>query len=175
MIYILKLDHRPFRDKRITTHCALVSRAFGANRFYYSGIEDDHFEKSVIEINKQWGGKFKTIYTTEPQEIVTNFKGIKIHLTMYGIKIINKINEIIKEHKKQINLLIIVGGPKVENFYYENANYNLSVTNQPHSEVAALAIILNYLNPDALFTDSFKNTKIKIDPCNKGKKVISLK
>jgi len=175
MIYILKLDHRPFRDKRITTHCALVSRAFGGEVFYYSGVEDNELEKSVKKINAEWGGSFKIKFIETPEEIVSEFKGIKIHLTMYGAKIVDKIDEIIKEHNKKNDLLLIIGGPKVDRFYYDNSNYNISVTNQPHSEVAALAIILNYLNPKSLFEDSFKNTKRKIEPSNEGKKVISLK
>lgn len=174
MILILKLDHRPIRDKRITTHCALVSRAFGASCFYYSGIEDYLLEKNIQTINKIWGGDFKLEFVKKPTVFVKEFKGIKIHLTMYGLKLLKKINKLI-EIKSKKDILIVVGGPKVNKFYYENCDYNLSVTNQPHSEVAALAIILNYLNPDALKKDLIKNNKIKIKPSNTTKKVINLK
>ncbi|MDD4049473.1 MAG: tRNA (cytidine(56)-2'-O)-methyltransferase [Candidatus ainarchaeum sp.] len=174
MIKILKLDHRPLRDKRITTHCALVSRAFNADEFYYSGIEDNVFEKNIISISDQWGGKFNAKYIELPETFVDEFKGVIIHLTMYGEQIVEKI-EFIKKDFKTKDLLIIVGGPKVDKFYYQKANYNISVTNQPHSEVAALAIILNFLNPTALYVDKFKNNKIKLEPAEKGKKVISLK
>ena len=34
MISILRLGHRISRDKRITTHVALVARAFGANNIF---------------------------------------------------------------------------------------------------------------------------------------------
>jgi len=173
MINILKLDHRPFRDKRITTHCALVSRAFGADKFYYSGIEDNVFEKSVSEVNKQWGGDFKTEYIKNPKKLITDFKGIKIHLTMYGQKIVDAIEDI--KQKIDENLIIVVGGPKVDRFYYESSDYNISITNQPHSEVAALAIILNYINPTAIDGKIYENKKINIEPNKKGKKVISLK
>ncbi|TLZ95287.1 MAG: tRNA (cytidine(56)-2'-O)-methyltransferase, partial [Methanobacteriota archaeon] len=30
MITVLRLGHRPARDKRVTTHVALTARAFGA-------------------------------------------------------------------------------------------------------------------------------------------------
>ena len=174
MIFILKLDHRPFRDKRITTHCALVSRAFGANCFYYSGVEDNILEKNILNINKQWGSDFQIKFIKEPMIFTKNFIGVKIHLTMYGDKITKKINKIIKLNNKK-NLLIIVGGPKVNKFYYEIVDYNISITNQPHSEVAALAITLNLLNPDYLNKDFFKNNQLKIIPNNKNKKVMSLK
>lgn len=172
MINILKLDHRPLRDKRITTHCALVSRAFKADHFYYSGIEDNVFEKNIKGIVDQWGGDFKTTFLEKPNLFVSNFKGIIIHLTMYGEQVVSKIEDIKKEKE---DLLIIVGGPKVSRFYYEKSKYNISVTNQPHSEVAALAILLNFLNPDALYSEKFDNNKIKLEPSNTCKKVISLK
>jgi tRNA (cytidine56-2'-O)-methyltransferase len=174
MIEILKLDHRPFRDKRITTHCALVARAFGANNFYYSGIEDNEFENNIFQINKQWGQiSFKTKYILKPIEFVEKYKGIKIHLTMYGEQITKKIKEI-ENLKIKNNILIIIGGPKVEKFFYNNSTYNISVTNQPHSEVAALTLILYFLNPEYLDMISFKDTKIKINPSGDRKKVISL-
>jgi len=34
MITILRIGHRISRDKRITTHVALVARAFGAEKIY---------------------------------------------------------------------------------------------------------------------------------------------
>jgi len=37
MIEILRLGHRKKRDARLSTHVALVSRAFGASKIYYSG------------------------------------------------------------------------------------------------------------------------------------------
>ncbi|MEM2376537.1 MAG: tRNA (cytidine(56)-2'-O)-methyltransferase, partial [Sulfolobales archaeon] len=32
-VFVLRLGHRPLRDKRVTTHVALTARAFGANGF----------------------------------------------------------------------------------------------------------------------------------------------
>jgi tRNA (cytidine56-2'-O)-methyltransferase len=173
-VNILKLDHRPERDKRITTHCALVSRAFGADEFYYSGIEDYRLHENINKIVKRWGGTFKINYCSSPAAFVREFKrkenGIVIHLTMYGEQII----KIIKNIKIKENILFIVGGPKVPRIYYELADYNVSVTNQPHSEVAALAISLYLLFPDKLDGDTF-NGNIKIIPDENKKNVINLK
>jgi len=170
---ILKLDHRPERDKRISTHCALVSRAFLANEFYFSGVEDIRLIANIEKIVDKWGGDFKVNYCKKPVDFVKKWKktGIVIHLTMYGEKVIEKINEITKNKK---DILIIVGGPKVPRVYYELADYNISITNQPHSEVAALSIILYLMNPDALENEeNFKNNKIKVIPNNKIKNVVN--
>jgi len=173
MISILKLDHRPERDKRITTHCALVARAFGANKFYYSGIEDNNIKKNIDAVNNKWGSKFEIEYTAKPIKLLVELKKKNkiIHLTMYGEKIITQINTI----KQNNNIIIVVGGPKVEKRYYELADYNISITNQPQSEVGALAITLYLLNPQYLEQDFFDNQKIKITPSNKYKKVTTLK
>ncbi|HOD89483.1 MAG TPA: tRNA (cytidine(56)-2'-O)-methyltransferase [archaeon] len=171
---VLKLNHRPERDKRITTHCALVGRAFLADSFYFSGVNDKKLIMTIKNISKNWGGKYNIKYISKPIEFIKKEKKkntIIIHLTMYGEKIIDKIDEL-KKIKKKKNFLIIIGGPKVQKEYYELADYNISVTNQPHSEVASLAILLYLLNPESLINEKFNNAKIKIIPCKCGKKVI---
>ena len=47
-ISVLRLDHRLPRDERITTHVALVARAFGASEMIYTGQYDSGLEKSII-------------------------------------------------------------------------------------------------------------------------------
>lgn len=171
---ILRLEHRPFRDKRITTHCALVARAFGANSFYFSGIEDKTIIEVIKKTQEKWGGSLDISYVNEPIEFVKNFKeagGVIIHLTMYGKNITENIEEIKKIHNK--NILVIVGGSKVPKEYYELADYNVAIGNQPHSEVSALGIFL-YLLDSSCLDKKFSDSKIKILPNNSYKKVINL-
>ncbi|MEM4910818.1 MAG: tRNA (cytidine(56)-2'-O)-methyltransferase, partial [Desulfurococcaceae archaeon] len=40
-IYVLRYGHRPARDRRITTHVALVARAFGAHGFILADVYDE--------------------------------------------------------------------------------------------------------------------------------------
>ena len=40
-VTILRLGYRRGRDPRITTHLALVARALGAQKFLFSGDEDE--------------------------------------------------------------------------------------------------------------------------------------
>ena len=72
----------------------------------------------------------------------------------------------LKQIKKLKNILIIIGGKKVEPEFYELANYNLSVSNQPISEVSALGILL--YKTKGIKTD-FSNKKLEILPQTKGK------
>ena len=141
-IEILRLSHRIRRDPRISTHVALVSRAFGADKIYYSGDHDSSLENSVNKIVKQWGGSFKIEYIKDPLKLIKSSKSKIINLSMYGLPLENEISKI-KKHK---DLLIIVGSEKVPIEIYKLSDYNISVTQQPHSEVSSLAILLEKLN-----------------------------
>lgn len=53
---------------------------------------------------------------------------------------------------------------------YQKSDYNISIGNQPHSEIAALAITLNELFEGKELNKKFSNAKIKVIPQKKGKK-----
>jgi tRNA (cytidine56-2'-O)-methyltransferase len=171
-IFVLRLGHRKFRDERISTHCGLVARALGANGIIYSGEKDDGIIESVKNVVKKWGGKFEISYEENWRKVLKNWNGKIIHLTMYGIPIQNKINEIRKCNE---DLLIVVGSEKVPLEVYKLADWNIAITNQPHSEVAALAIFLDKFFIGEELNINFENPKVKIIPQEKGKKLIKLK
>ena len=139
---VLRIGHRPERDKRITTHVALTARAFGASKIYISN-PDSRIIKSVEEVVSKFGGDFIINPTNSPKKIVQDSKSIIVHLTMFGLSIDKNVEEIKRENK---DILFIVGAEKVPPWVFELADYNISVGNQPHSEVAALAIGMNKLN-----------------------------
>ena len=144
-IAILRLSHRLVRDKRMSTHLALTARAFGAENFYYAGEHDSSVEDSVMKVSEDWGGDFKISYVENALRFIKDWKneGILIHLTMYGLELGDQINLITSNSKTKI--LVIVGGSKVPGSIYELADYNVAIGHQPHSEVAALAVFLDYL------------------------------
>lgn len=170
---ILRLDHRPYRDKRITTHCALVGRAFGADEFYFSGIEDAGIITVITKTNENWGGNYHIEFIEDALTFANKFKangGIVVHLTMYGLKIQEKIEEL-KKLRFTRNILLIVGGAKVPTEYFQLADYNIAIGNQPHSEVSALSLML-YLLDTSCLNKEFNNGKLKIIPSNDLKKII---
>ena len=171
-IWVLRLGHRRGRDPRLTTHVALTARAFGCGGAILSGEKEESIINSIKKIVNKWGGPFEVRYEKDCKKIIKNWNGKVIHLTMYGLPIQEKINEI-KRCKE--NLLIIVGSEKVSGEIYQLSDWNISVTNQPHSEVAALAIFLDRLFKGRELMKEFKNAKIKIVPKEKEKKTISLK
>jgi len=173
-VYILRLNHRPQRDKRVTTHLFLAARALGAAGAFYSGEKDEKIQRSIEKVNKSWGGDFKVSYVTDWKKTMREWKkkgGEIIHLTMYGLPIQQVISQI-----KSLSsaLLIVVGGPKVPKKVYELADWNVSVTSQPHSEISALALFLHELFEGKELSISFENAQIIVVPQAKGKKVLKL-
>jgi len=167
MITVLRIGHRIGRDKRITTHVALVARAFGANKILIDKV-DKKVEETIRSTCTRFGGNFEIETGIDKKKILKQWKGVIVHLTMYG----EQIEKSIKKINKKKNLLIVVGAEKVPPFVYEMADFNVSVGNQPHSEVAALAIFLDKYNKGLWQRKKF-NGKLEILPSNRGKKVIS--
>ncbi len=134
---VLRLGHRPERDKRITTHVGLVARAFGAEEMLLTG-RDAHIEESLADVAERWGGDFRLKSDVSWRGEAVRWKeagGKIVHLTMYG----SNLPDVIDEIKQSENILVAVGAEKVPAEMYELADWNVAVGNQPHSEVAALS------------------------------------
>ncbi len=172
-IIILRLGHRLPRDERISTHVALVARAFGADNISYSGEYDSGLISSVEKIVDRWGGSFGIDYVRSPVRFIKEKKEdgfTVVHLTMYGLPLQEEKEEIRKNNK----LLLIVGSEQVQGEIYHLADFNISVTNQPHSEVAALAIALDRIMRGCELTRSFDEGfagEISIEPSRKNKRI----
>lgn len=169
-IFVLRYGHRPGRDKRITTHVLLVARAFGANGFILSDVVDEAIFRAYQKVISTWGGNLYFEMGVDPEKYCLNWKksGIIVHLTMYGLPVDKVINEIRGSEK---DMLIVVGAKKVPRFFYEIADYNVAIGNQPHSEVAALALFLDRLFEGRELYLKFDNAKLEVIPSARGKHV----
>ncbi|MBU6998978.1 MAG: tRNA (cytidine(56)-2'-O)-methyltransferase [Theionarchaea archaeon] len=137
MITVLRIGHRPQRDKRITTHVCLVARAFGADTVIVDR-KDLTLQETIARVSDRWGGTFSVSF--QPwRKVLSTWEGLIVHLTMYGLPLEEKISAI-RTHR---DILVVVGAEKVPREVYDMADSNISVTNQPHSEVAALALFLD--------------------------------
>ncbi|MBI4167869.1 MAG: tRNA (cytidine(56)-2'-O)-methyltransferase [Candidatus Aenigmarchaeota archaeon] len=168
-ISVLRIGHRIFRDQRITTHCALASRAFGADEIVIVGDKDEKLKKNIEKISSEWGGDFKIYFSSTWKDIIKKYsnEGYKItHLSMYGLPL----QDVEKEIRKEEKILLVAGGEKVPPEMYHLADYNISVTTQPHSEVSSIAVFLDHLMQSEELKKEFKNAKRKIIPSAKGKR-----
>ena len=165
----MRLGHRPERDKRITTHVGLVARAFGAKEMLLTG-RDAHIEESLADASRRWGGSFALKPEVSWKGEVIRWKeagGKVVHLTMYG----SNLPDVIDEIRGCQNLLVAVGAEKVPAEMYQLADWNVAVGNQPHSEVAALAVFLDRLFLGQELEEEFSGG-LKIVPSARGKQVL---
>ncbi|MGC8608311.1 MAG: tRNA (cytidine(56)-2'-O)-methyltransferase [Thermoplasmata archaeon] len=166
MITVLRINHRPFRDKRITTHVALTARAFGADSIIVDE-KDDTLADTIKKVVYNFGGDFKIETGVDWRKKFRDFEGVRVNLTMYGIPLEKKIKEIRDSNK---NIIVLVGSEKVPFEAYQMADYNISVTNQPISEVSALAIFLDRFFESRELDRSFSG-RINVYPDQRGKTV----
>ncbi len=170
VIDVVRIGQRIVRDDRVTTHVALVARAFGADTILMTEVNPE-IKDTLEKINHTWGGDFSIEFIDSWKSVIKKKKenGFKIvHLTMYG----EKINDIQSDLRKEENLVIVVGAEKVPREIYEFADYNVGIGSQPHSEISALDILLDRIQQGNKFSQVFSGAKRKIIPTKKGKTVI---
>jgi tRNA (cytidine56-2'-O)-methyltransferase len=172
-VSVLRIGHRLVRDDRVTTHAALVARAFGADKIYMTGI-DESVSDTVSSVAKRWGGEFEVQVIEDWKALVRAWKkegGKVAHLTMYGVNV----DDVIVKLRKENRLLVIIGAEKVPREAYDLADYNIAIGNQPHSEIAALAIFLDRIFTGKQLKQELVGGRLKIVPAEKGKQVIESK
>ena len=169
VIEVVRIGQRVVRDDRVTTHVALVSRSFGAEKIFMTEVNPE-IKDTLEKINKTWGGNFIVEFIENWKSIIKKKKeeGFKIiHLSMYG----QKINDVQMQLRTEEKMLVVVGAEKVPREIYELADYNVGVGSQPHSEISALAILLDRIQNGKQFEKVFPDAKRKIIPTKKGKNV----
>lgn len=165
MITVLRLGHRPERDKRITTHVCLTARALGADRVVVAE-RDDRVTATVQGVVKRFGGPFTMESGLSYRSLMRDFPGEKAHLTMYGLPMQEVVPKLAWPEK---DLLVVVGAEKVPPDVYEMADWNVAVGNQPHSEVAALALFLYAVQGGRALEKRFVGGEMEVRPAARGK------
>src|SRR3989442_8711868 len=161
---VLRLGHRPARDKRVTTHVALTARALGADAILVS-TRDRSLERTVRNVVDRFGGSFAITTGIPWRRTLKEWKGPKVHLTMYGLPLDKAAQRIGRD-----NLLVVVGAEKVPRDVYDLVDFNVAVGNQPPPEVAALAIFLDRLHGGRSLR-GVAAARVRIRPNPRGKSV----
>ncbi|KQC10824.1 MAG: tRNA 2'-O-methylase [Methanolinea sp. SDB] len=166
-IVVLRIGHRPERDQRVTTHVGLTSRALGARGMFLSG-NDSGVVRSIRDVVERWGGEFFVRDGVSWRQCIREWKetgGCVVHLTMYGESLADHEDEL----RKMERIMVIVGAEKVPGEIYGLANYNISVTSQPHSEISSLAVFLDRLFQGDELKREFPGGHMKIIPSQNKK------
>lgn len=168
-VVVLRYGHRPGRDDRMTTHVGLTARALGADRVVLPGNAGQSAE-TVEDITDRFGGPFEVELTDELDATIRDWDGVVVHLTMYG-EPVQDVESDVREAHADRPLLVVVGGEKVPFEVYEQADWNVGVTNQPHSEVAGLAVFLDRLFDGRELEQDYEDAEQRVVPQALGKRV----
>jgi len=170
-VVVLRYGHRVGRDKRVTTHVALVARAFGAEGIYVHGDADESVTDSVLRVVNAWGGPFWLKWVSDYVPTIKQWKeegGALVHLTMYG----QDLDDVLSDVSSRESVMVFVGSSKVPAEVYHMADYNVAVGHQPHSEVAALAVFLDRLFRGEELKKRFNGARLIVLPSKDGKIVL---
>ncbi|CDK40963.1 tRNA (cytidine(56)-2'-O)-methyltransferase [Halorubrum sp. AJ67] len=188
-VVVLRYGHRPGRDDRMTTHVGLTARALGADRVIFPDNAGQSAE-TVRDITDRFGGPFDVELRDDQKAIVREFDGVVVHLTMYGERVQDVEGEIREatgladdgevgsaataggSPPSPRDVLVVVGGEKVPWALYERADFNVGVTNQPHSEVAGLAVFLDRLFDGTELDREWADADRRVVPEATGKTVV---
>ena len=166
---VLRLGYRRGRDPRITTHLALVARALGSDGFLLAGDDDQEMFDNLNSVSERFGGELDTEHVSGLGHLKKHVDngGVAVHLTMYG----EPFRQAIPKIRRDRPLIIVVGGAKVPGDVYKICQHNVAVGNQPHSEVAALALFMDAWFGESGSERSFKDARLVIEGVNGGKLV----
>ncbi len=170
-IEVLRIGERLVRDDRVTTHAALVARAFGARRIFMDEAGAD-IKRTVEGVGREWGGDFEVELVESWRPVLRSRRGSSaiVHLTMYGLPVGEAAAEIAACGR---DLLVVIGAGKVPREVYDMADYNVAVGSQPHSEVAALAVLLDRVQEGRQFERPYGGARLEIVPSGRGKRVVA--
>jgi tRNA (cytidine56-2'-O)-methyltransferase len=170
-VIVLRMGHRFFRDSRVTTHVCLTARALGADGVIIADSEDKRVEATIREVARRFGGDF-SIESGKPwRKTIRDWSdhgGKVVHLTAYGLRLPDVVQEIDAADE---DILVVVGSEKMPGEVFKLADWNVSVTNQPMSEVAALAVFLDWHLQHRAFDKTFPKGEIRIVPSRDQKKI----
>ncbi len=143
----------------------LAARALGASEITFTGKSDKQLLSKIKKMNIKWGGKFKVSFTANYKDLISRSeKAIKIYLTRYGTSL-NEKARMISTYKNII--LIVTQKDDVEYVRKNIADFNVSITRQPHCSSAAVAIFLHEYYKGRELAMHFENAKYKIDSASK--------
>jgi tRNA (cytidine56-2'-O)-methyltransferase len=114
---------------------------------------DRSIVSTIRDVVQRWGGNFWIRDQVNWRQEIAKWKhdrGTVVHLTMYGQNLPNVIN-----HFETERLMVVVGAEKVPPDLFRLADYNVAITNQPHSEIAALSIFLDHVQRGQELTADF--------------------
>jgi len=128
---------------------------------------DPELSARVASVVRGWGGDFEVVGVDDWKKVVRTTDALVAHLTMYGLPL----ERVLPRLRRAPKVLLVVGGAKVPPDLYRAADVNVGVGHQPHSEVAAVAVVLDRLLGDPP-TGRWPRAARSVVPRARGKKLV---
>ena len=120
----------------------------------------------VNKLEKKWGGRFRVSFLKSYKDAfkkAANYK--KVYLTRYGMPL-NKLTYTLNTYK---NIMLIVSYTEAPSKLLNGlADFNVSVTDQPHCSAPAIAVFLHDFYRGRELAMHFENAKYKVIPKEHG-------
>jgi tRNA (cytidine56-2'-O)-methyltransferase len=150
----------------------LTARALGASGITFVGKKDSSISRYLNSINGKWGGKFRVEFVKNYKDALKSaLKYTKVYLTQFGAPLHSK-KSLLRTYK---NIVLIVTPKKERNNLHRIADFNVSVSTQPHCSTAAIAVFLHEFYEGRELAMHFENAKLKVVPKMRGVEIKSLK
>jgi tRNA (cytidine56-2'-O)-methyltransferase len=149
----------------------LTARALGADQAIIANNRDKELESTIREVSNRFGGRFNIESGANWKQVIQGWResgGQVVHLTVYGLPLSDVVDKIRDSNK---DVLVVVGSEKMPGEMFRLADWNVSITSQPMSEVGALAIFLDWYHNHRELGFSFPGSKVRIIP-SKDRKLL---
>ena len=149
--------------EKVTDIC-LIARAFGASEIVFT-MNDSKLKSKAQrfcnDICKKWGGSFSVSFTNNWKAYIKNKRNYKtIYLTRYGTPM-RQAEYVLRTYK---NMLIIASFSEKINELYTIADFNISITSQPHTVASSITSLLRAYYRNRELSMHFENAKYKVIP-----------
>lgn len=162
MLKVLSIGKEPYQSN---SELCLVARAFGAAGVTFSSRKDQRLIKYMQQTNNKWGGSFAVDFESNYMKMLgqeSSYK--KVYLTRYGVPL----QDIIGTLRTYKNLLLIVTEKETFDPAYARSDFNVSITDQPHSSTSAIAVFLHEFYSGRELAMHFENARYKVVPSEQG-------
>ena len=155
--------------REVITDICMTSRAFGASKVAFTCGEDRKVAGAMRKVSKEWGGKFSIMFNADYKEMLNGSPNYKtVFLTQYGIPV-EKAKHSIRTYK---NMMVVVAlSDSYTKKLIDAADFNISITSQPHSSTSAVAVFLHTYFNGRENAMQFENAMTKVLPSEHGIRV----
>lgn len=162
LIHVLVIGKGSYENN---LYLALTARALGASAITITGRKDRKILKHISSTNRKWGGRFSVSFTNDYRKILKGSNRYKkVYLTRYGLPL-NKFSYVLRTYK---NILLIVTLRENPGTIHNLSDFNISISDQPHSASASVAIFLHDFFGGRELAMHFENAKYKVVPKERG-------